>query len=170
MERLTVASLALLLAASMPLPGCLSYDIVQQNVFADDDGNVVVVNYGRSGRDHVNTFVSPVTGKEMEFRSKLLVKVELPNGDDFKAWQCMNFLSRGTMYQSDDEEWRVLAAGFSTVIYHRTDERPPRYLEVFRGVICDSPKIDVKKDDRWKDVLQHGREYKRPKPVKQEAR
>ena len=68
------------------LAGCQSYDIVQTNVFADDDGNVISVDYGRSETDHVNTFRAPTNGKEMEFKSKLMVKVTLPNGDRFKAW------------------------------------------------------------------------------------
>ena len=153
-------------AALLLLQGCQSYQIVQRNVFADDDGRVIVVDYGRSDSDHYNSFVSPVTGKEMDFHTRLVVKVQLPDGDTIKAWQCMNFLPRGTMYMTDDEEWKVLANGFSCIIYHRTDEKPPRdYLEVFRGVICDTPEMEVKKDERWHDVLQSGREYKHPKPV-----
>ena len=149
------------------LSGCQSYQIVQRNVFADDDGRVIVVDYGRSDSDHYNSFVSPVTGKEMDFRSRLMVKVRLPDGDTIKAWQCMNFLPRGTLYMTDDEEWKVLADGFSFTIYHQTDEKPPRdYLEVFRGVICDTPEMEVKKkDERWYDVLQNAREYKHPKPI-----
>ena len=156
----------LALVLTLVLSGCQSYQIVQRNVFADDDGNCVVVDYGRSESDHCNTFVSPVTGKEMDFRSRLMVKVRLPDGDTIKAWQCMNFLPRGTLYMTDDEEWKVLADGFSFTIYHQTDEKPPRdYLEVFRGVICDTPEMEVKKDERWYDVLQNGREYKHPKPI-----
>ena len=153
------------IAASL-LTGCQSYTIVQRNVFADDDGRVIVVDYGRSDSDHYNSFVSPVTGKEMDFHTRLVVKVQLPDGDTIKAWQCMNFLPRGTMYMTDNEEWKVLANGFSCIIYHQTGEKPPRdYLEVYRGVICDTPEMEVKKDERWHDVLQSGREYKRPKPV-----
>ena len=166
----SVLRLKSFLAAALLLSGCQSYTIVQQNVFADDDGACIVVDYGRSESDHVNTFVSPVTGEELEFKSKLVVKVLLPDGDTVKAWQCMNFLPRGTMYQSDDEEWKVLINGFSCSVFHRTEETPPRYLEVFRGVLCDSPKVEVKKDDRWRSVLKQGREYKRPKPVQQETK
>ena len=154
------------LAAALLLQGCQSYTIVQQNIFMDDDGNGVTVDYGRSDSDHENTFISPVTGKEMPFRSKLMVRVELPDGETIKAWQCMNFLPRGTMYMTDNEEWKVLANGFSCSIYRRTGETPPRdYLEVYRGVVCDTPAMEVKKDERWHEVLQHGREYKQPKPV-----
>ena len=145
------------------LTGCQSYDIVQRNVFADDDGNVVIIDYGRSESEHYNTFISPVTGKEMDFHSKLMLKAQLPDGDTIKAWQCMNFLPRGTMYMTDDEEWKVLANGFSCIIYHQTDERPPRYLEVYRGVICDTPEMKVEKNDKWKDITHaSGREYKKP--------
>ena len=162
----SVLRLKSFLVLALLLLGCQSYTIVQRNVFADDDGQVIVVDYGRSDSDHHNSFVSPVTGKEMDFHTRLVVKVQLPDGDTIKAWQCMNFLPRGTMYMTDDEEWKVLANGFSCTIYHQTGEKPPRdYLEVFRGVICDTPKMEVKKDERWHDVLRRGREYKRPKPI-----
>ena len=131
--------------------GCQSYTIVQRNVFVDDDGNVVVVEYGRSESEHVNTFVAPTTGKEMEFRSKLMVRAELPDGKRFTAWQCMNFLARGTMYKTDDEEWMLLANGFSCIVYRQTEEDETRYLEVYRGVLCDTPESKArKKDERWK--------------------
>jgi len=131
--------------------GCQSYTIVQQNVFVDDDGNVVVVGYGRSESDHVNTFIAPTTGKEMEFRSRLVVRAELPDGERFTAWQCMNFLARGTMYKTDDEEWMLLANGFSCTVYRRTKEDETRYLEVYRGVLCDTPETaSRKKDERWR--------------------
>jgi|GEM_PF-1046179 len=141
-----------LLACASLVAGCLSYTIVQRNVFADDDGNVTIVDYGRSEKNHVNTFVSPTTGKEMEFESKLMLRVTLPDGDTIKAWQCMNFLSQGTMYRTDNDEWMVLVAGFSCTVYKQTEEDDTRYLEVFRGVLCDSPEVEVQKDDRWKPV------------------
>jgi len=135
--------------------GCQSYEIVQTNVFADDDGNVIVVDYGRSESEHVNTFVSPTNGKTMDFHSKLVVKVTLPNGDRFKAWQCMNFLTTGTMYKTDNEEWMLLANGFSSVVYRQDEDNGKNYREVFRGVLCDVTEREVEKDDRWK-VLPKG--------------
>ena len=151
-------------AALLLVQGCQSYEIVQRNIFADDDGNVVVVDYGRSESEHHNTFVSPTTGREMEFHTKLVVKVRMPDGDTIKAWQCMNFLPRGTMYKTDDEEWKVLANGFSLIVYRQTDEKPPRYLEVYRGVICDTTEREVEKNDKWRDITHSGkgREYRRP--------
>ena len=153
--------LALVLVA-----GCQSYTIVQRNVFADDDGNVVSVEYGRSEKNHVNTFKSPVNGEEMEFKSKLVVLAELPDGDSFKAWQCMNFLPYGTMYKTDDEEWMLLANGFSCTVYHQDERNETRYREVFRGVLCDIDK-DVKavKNEKWKEVTKEGF-YKKPDSTK----
>ena len=154
------------LAAALLLQGCQSYDIVQRNVFADDHGNIVSVDYGRSESEHVNTFVSPVTGKEMDFRSKLVVVAELPDGDSFKAWQCMNFLPYGTMYKTDSGEWMLLANGFSCTIYHQTEEDETKYLEVYRGVLCDvDDTVKSKKNDKWKSVLKPGKEYKKPAPT-----
>ena len=143
--------------------GCQSYTIVQKNVFVDDDGNVVVVEYGRSESDHVNTFVAPTTGKEMEFRSKLMVRAELPDGKRITAWQCMNFLARGTMYKTDNEEWMLLANGFSYTVYRQTDEDETRYLEVYRGVLCDTHEADAKKekDERWKVVPNDPNTYRK---------
>jgi hypothetical protein len=121
------------------LAGCQSYDIMQTNVFSDEDGDVIVVDYGRSDKEHVNTFVSPATGKEMEFKSKLAVRVTLSDGERFTAWQCMNFLQGGTMYKTDNEKWMFHALGLSCAVFRRTEEDPTRYLEVYRGILCSSP-------------------------------
>lgn len=151
-----------LIFALIALGGCQSYSIVQRNMFADDDTNVVVVDYGRSDTDHVNTFVSPVTQKKMEFKSRLVVEVTLPDGDSFTAWQCMNFGRRGTMYATDDEAWHILMNGFSCTIFHRVGETD--YV-VYQGVLCDTPEMKVEKNDKWREVLSNKREYKHPKPI-----
>lgn len=151
------------LAVALLLQGCQSYTIVQTNVFADDDGNVITVDYGRSESDHVNTFIAPTNGKEMEFRSKLMVRVTLPGGDRFKAWQCMNFRNTGTMYKTDNDRWKFLANGFSSVVYRQNEDDENRYDEVFRGVLCDIADREVKKDERWKVVPKDQGTYKKPK-------
>ena len=146
-----VANLLSALGALL-LAGCQSYEIVQSNVFSDEDGNSVMVEYGRSSTDHVNTFLSPQTGEEMEFKSKLVVLVTLPDGERFKAWQCMNFINLGTMYKTDDGEWMFLANGFSSIVYRQAGDDKDMYKEVYRGVLCDTPKRDVKRNDKWKVV------------------
>jgi len=146
------------------LAGCQGYDIVQTNVFANDDGHVVFVDYGRSDREHVNTFRAPTNGQIMEFKSKLAVRVTLPDGDRFTAWQCMNFQATGTMYKTDSEKWMLLANGFTCIVYRQDERDPTRYREVFRGVLCDTPEREIEKDDRWKDVPKgSGTSYKTTK-------
>ena len=136
MKRLKTLA-ALLLSAAVY--GCHSYDIVQTNVFSDEDGNLVSVDYGRAEKEHVNTFVSPMTGKEMEFKSKLVVRVTLPDGEKYTAWQCMNFLRGGTMYKSDNEQWMFHASSLSCAVLRQTEEDATRYQEVYRGILCSSP-------------------------------
>lgn len=149
MKVLRVLAFMSLVAA---FAGCYSYDIVQSNIFSGEDGRVVQVEYGRSKSDHVNKFQSPVTGKTMDFKSKLLVKVHLPEGDDFLAWQCMNFTSSGTMYRSDNDKWMFHANGFSCAVYRRDESDPSRYLEVFRGVLCDTSNVDRRRRDKWREM------------------
>jgi len=152
MRRFSILAvcLSLWVASTWMLVGCYSITVIQRNVFSDEDGNIVTVDYGHSDSEHVNYFVAPTTGKKMEFRSRLVVKATLPDGDRITAWQCMNFYSSGTMYRTDDEEWMLLANGFTCLLYRQTEEDETRYLEVYRGVICDTPKIDVRKNDKWK--------------------
>lgn len=177
---LSVTASALLLA----LAGCHSYRIVQTNVFSDEDGNLVRVSYGKSDTDHVNTFIAPSNGKEMEFKSKLMVKVIVPEitrvykskpdaggkivrrtetlcgEDSFVAWQCMNFLSSGTMYKTDDEEWIVYVNGFTCALYLQTKELETRYLEVYRGVLCDTPEAKgVRKNDKVRDLPRQDKKF-----------
>lgn len=144
--------LGAVIGVSSLLLGCQSYDIVQTNVFSDDDGNVVTVDYGRSDEDHVNTFVNPATGETMEFSSKLVVDVTLPNGKDFTAWQCMNFTGGGTMYKTDNEEWMIRVNGVSSIIFQRTEKNPPRYHLVYKGTLCASPKVDYEPNSKWRTL------------------
>ena len=144
-------------ATAFAVVGCQSYEIVQRNIFSDDDGNVVTVAYGRSSTKHVNTFRNPATGKEVEFESKLAVRVDLPDGNSFTAWQCMNFMQSGTMYKTDNDEWQILVNGFTCRIYLRRDDDSGLYDEVYRGVLCESPKTEKKKDDKWRTLKKDSR-------------
>ena len=155
-------ALAFLAFGVLSLTGCQSYRIVQKNVFSDEDGHLVTVSYGVSEREHVNTFVSPMTGQEMDFKSKLVVEVDLPGGDSFTAWQCMNFQPRGTMYKTDNDRWQILVNGFTCIVYRQSERDQLAYQPVYRGILCDTPRVEVKKDDRWKPVVNQGREYRKP--------
>ena len=120
---------ALLLAA-----GCNTITQVQTMTFVDGNANVVVVDYGRAEKEHVGRCKSPVTGEEMDFRTKLLVKVTMPDGSSFRAWQTMNMLPSGTMYRSDDERWLFHARGITSSVYERTIDKTD-YKLVYDGAM-----------------------------------
>lgn len=145
-------SICAVLVAAGALSGCHSYDIVQSNIFSDEDGQLIQVDYGRSETDHINKFRSPTNGQELDFKSKLLVKVHLPGGERFLAWQCMNYLQSGTMYRSDNEKWMFHANGFSCAVYRRDDADNSRYREIFRGIMCDATNVDRSDRDRWRKM------------------
>lgn len=130
--RTIIAATLLLLA------GCVSYETKQMARFLDNEGTVIEVEYQHGDGDHVNTYM--FNGKEREFRSKLRVKVDMP-GNDFVAYQCMNILSSGTMYRTDDEKWLFHAGGIVGSIYKQTPDKSD-YELVFQGVICHTPRKD----------------------------
>ena len=132
-RKLAALGVALLLAFFL---GCTSFNLMSVGHFVDEGGNVIKVEYGKGDEDHVTTFRSPANGRELEFTSKLRVKVYLPDGDMFMAFQCMNTLGSGTMYRSDDREWMFHANGFTSKVF-RYDPPVDDYLLVFEGVICN---------------------------------
>ena len=143
----SIAFAALALAAAA---GCRGFDIAQTCIFADEDGNVVTVGYGSAEKPHTNTYVNPFTKQEMEFKSNLGVEVELPDGDSFVAWRCMNFERSGTMYRTDNGRWMFHANGFTSSIYERRPDGG--YNQVFNGVLCEAPKSDHSGDDKWRKM------------------
>lgn len=145
--------LCALFIAFYTLTGCNSYTIAQRNLFSDENGNVVEIEYGHAEKDHHSKFIAPRTGKELDYRTRLLVKVHLPDGDSFKAWQCMNiYNTAGTMYKTDNEEWVVLVTGFTVEIFHITDDKRDHLL-VYQGFLSSTPKNDDKdKDSKWRKM------------------
>ncbi len=143
-----------LVLSLLMLVGCQSYEIVQSNIFSNDDGFVVRIDYGRSDKDHINTFRSPATGAELPFKTRLVVDVLMPDGESFSAWQCMNFLASGTMYRTDDKDFLVLVTGFTCLVYalDPVPQDPERYREIYRGVLCESPKSDYKPNPKWRTL------------------
>ncbi len=121
--------------------GCESFTPQQTSMFTDEDGNIISVDYGRSKKDHESKFTAP-NGKVLTMKSKLGVRVTLPDGDDFTGWECMNTLQSGTMYRSDDEEWMYHANGITCTVFHKAvnPQGKEDYLIVFDGIICEGPK------------------------------
>ena len=140
-----LAALLLPLAAALfaLFAGCTSFSPQQLSMFTDSDGNIVAVEYGRSKSDHKSNFTAP-NGKVVEMKSKLGVRVTLPDGESFLAWECMNVLPSGTMYRSDNEKWMYHANGISCRVFEKAQNANGEddYLEVFEGIICEGPKKD----------------------------
>ncbi len=136
MKRLLLFAAALLLLA-----GCASFIPQQTSLFTDEDGNLVSVEYGRSEDDHESKFTAP-NGKVLTMKTKLGVRVTLPDGDGFVGWECMNPLMTGTMYRSNDEEWMYHANGISCQVFQKSVNPSGKqdYLVVFEGIICEGPK------------------------------
>ena len=124
----------LLLGVLAFLAGCQSYTVSQLNAFVDEDGNILRVTYGRLEKDHVSTFRVPNKDVEQPFRSKLMVIVDMPDGDSFKAYQTMNMLGQGTLYQTSNKEYLFHAMGISCGVYKRNADKET-YSEAFIGVL-----------------------------------
>jgi hypothetical protein len=127
--------------AVLVLAGCASFDPMQTSLFTDENGNIVSVDYGRSKKDHESKFTAP-SGKVMTMKSKLAVRVTLPDGTDFVAWECMNPLPSGTMYRTNNEKWMYHANGITCQVFSKAlnPEGKDDYLLVFEGMICEGPK------------------------------
>jgi len=143
MKRLFSAMGALVCA--LCLSACVSARIFQTNVFTNEGGEQVTVHYGRLDKDHTTTYLWPVTGKEVTLTSRLVVEVALPDGTSFTAYQCMNVLPSGTMYKTDNDKWMFHANGLSCTVYRRVEVAGRTdYLEVYRGIVCESPRKEAR--------------------------
>ena len=128
--------LFLLAFAGLLLAGCESFYLSQSDMFVDEDGAVIAVEYGKIDRDHVSTFIAP-NGKELEFKSRFSVRVVMPDGASFQAYQCFNELLSGALYRSDNGRWTYHANGSSCTVYEQIEEK--LYKPVFSGVVCRGP-------------------------------
>ena len=120
------------------LSGCNCFNWKQTLRFINEDGEIIVVDYGVGDSEHVTKFNAPKTGRPLEFKSKNRVIVTLTDGKSFDGYECVNELRSGAMYQSDDEEWYYHANGFTCTVYRRVGKTRD-YAPVFTGVVCQSP-------------------------------
>ena len=143
-KKLSALAFSLVAAMLVLLVGCTSFKPQQACMFTDHEGNIVSVEYGQSKKEHVSKFTAP-NGKVLDMKTKLGVRVTLPDGDEFLAWECMNTLSVGTMYRTDNEKWMYHANGISCRVFKKAvnpSTGQDDYLEIFEGVICEGPKGD----------------------------
>ena len=72
-------ALSILTACAALLTGCTSFEPLRSTRFVDDNNNYLHVDYGRDTKDHESTAVLE-NGVSWPFKSKNMVRVELPDG------------------------------------------------------------------------------------------
>ncbi len=127
---------AFLFAAAL-LAGCASFRPFQKDAFVDDDGNVMVVEYGESSKPYAYTMVSPMNGAEVVCTDTKMVRVTLPSGERIVCRICQNNSPKGTMYETRDRKWKYLTVGLASRLYLRYPAEDD-YMLVFEGNICPS--------------------------------
>jgi hypothetical protein len=151
MKTILFLQRAFALLAVVSVLGCQSYEIRQTCIFSDDAGRVVSVDYCKAQKPHTSTFINPATGKEVDFKSSLLVTVERDWGESFTAWQSMNLNKMGgALYKSDNGRWMLHTMGYTCVISERKNDG--LYHTFYRGVLCESPKRVDAGEDKWRKM------------------
>ena len=128
----------ILCSFALALVGCASFDVERSSAFIDENGRVVGVEYAR-GEEHTTYFTAP-NGVKMPYKSKLKVRVTLPDGDRFIAYRNMSLA--GILYKTANEEWEYLEEGTACAVAQRASDGKG-YLLKFQGVMCINKK-DVK--------------------------
>ena len=123
---LFLASVAALLA------GCTSFEPTRSNRFVDDYNNYLHVDYGRDTKDHESVAILD-NGVRWPFKSKDMVRVELPDGTSFIAYQ--NLSPKGVLYKTEDGEWEFFERGVGCLVA-RFDKARSGYVTHFQGTLC----------------------------------
>lgn len=120
------------------LSGCVAFDPTFTNSFLDDEGNVVSVVHGRLSEDHVTQIESPGNGRLVDYKSKEAVKITLPDGQVFTAYQTLNTLRIGNMYKTDDDGLIYVTNGLMCRIYAMLEDGSDHLL-IFEGNLTKTP-------------------------------
>ena len=124
----------LAVAATALLAGCATwtFEPTRSSKFVNERNEYILVDYGIE--EHESTFIGP-GGVEMPFRSKLKVRVEMPDGTRFVAYQ--NMSTEGRLYVSDNERWKFLEKGVAAYVAERAPDGKG-YLLRYQGTLCAS--------------------------------
>ena len=121
-------------AACALLAGCATFDAVRTQRFVDDENNYVQVEYASEKEPRVSTFTLS-NGVKLPFRSKLKVRVELPDGRRFVAYQRMS--EAGNLYMTEDDEYKYFEMATGCLVARRAKDRRG-YVPLYQGVLCAS--------------------------------
>ena len=124
----------LAVAATALLAGCATwtFEPTRSSKFVNEQNEYILVDYGIE--EHESTFIGP-GGVEMPFKSKLKVRVEMPDGTRFVAYQ--NMSPEGRLYVSDNERWRFLERGVAAYVAERAPDGNGTILR-YQGTLCAS--------------------------------
>ncbi len=134
----------LLILAAVLLAGCASFRPMQKDAFVDEEGNILVVEYGVSSRPYTYTMVSPMNGAELECTDTKMVRLTLPDGKRLVCYICQNVSPKGTMYETRDKKWKYLTIGLASRIYLH-EPAINDYRLVYEGNICPSALNEVRR-------------------------
>ena len=121
-------SVLLLLATAA---GCASFEPLRENQFVDENRRFLLVEYGK-GEVRETEFVTP-TGVRLPFKSALQVRVTLPDGEQFIAYQNMSVV--GNLYFTEDRHWEYFEEGTGCILAEQVPDKSG-YLMRFQGVLC----------------------------------
>ena len=132
MKTSMIASVALALSAC--LAGCATWTFkpTRSSKFVNEDNAYLHVDYGIE--EHESTFYGP-GGVPMPFKSKLKVRVEMPDGTRFVAFQ--NMSTEGRLYISDNARWKFLEKGVAAYVAELAPDGNG-YLLRYQGTLCAS--------------------------------
>ncbi len=107
------------LAAGALLAGCATFTPTQKDAFLDDEGNILVAEYGAFSREYTYKIKSPMNGAELECRDKRAVRITLPDPDGrtLTFLICQKVSPKGTMYKTKDGQWLYWTIGLDSRLY-----------------------------------------------------
>ena len=114
--------------------GCASFEVTRSQKFVDESGEFVHVDYGADKEPRTSTFVLS-NGVQLPFKSKLKVRVELPDGTRFTAYQRMS--TAGNLYLDEDENWEYFEQGTGCLVAQKASDGKG-FLVRFQGTLCAS--------------------------------
>ncbi len=145
----------ILAAAAVLLAGCATwtFEPTRSSKFVNEENAYLHVDYGLE--EHESTFYGP-SGVPMPFKSKLKVRVEMPDGTRFVAYH--NMSTEGRLYVSGNERWKFLEKGVAAYVAERAPDGKG-YLLRYQGTLCASihnPKNDRKHPPSGSSSTPHG--------------
>ncbi|MGN0847254.1 MAG: hypothetical protein ACI4RA_07715 [Kiritimatiellia bacterium] len=116
------------------LAGCASFEPTRTQKFVDESGRFVLVDYGTEKEPRSSVFVLS-NGVKLPFKSKLKVRVTMPDGDDFIAYQRMS--TAGNLYLDEKENWEYFEQGTGCLVARRAPDGRG-FLVNYQGTLCAS--------------------------------